>query len=313
MKLKSNIIEIIEIIIIFFFSIFIILLSPILKLICVKKALKFQKPKSIVITGASSGIGKSLACKYASIYKNDLTLLLIGRNKDRLNQVKEICQSYGSNILIISENIKNKDGMKKHLIEFDLKFPIDLLIANAGAIESQLKETLSFEEKLIEITDVNINGMLNTVLPVIPLMESRGYGQIAIVSSLVKNFSSFFPGYSSSKAYISTFTKTLRNRLLALNIGVYLIEPGFVSTPMTESLKIKGLFEITVDEASSEIIEGIKKGNAHISFPMRAKLISIFSNMVPLFLMDGNHAICSFFLKRFDFHNKDINNKNKIN
>ncbi|KAN0019775.1 hypothetical protein ACTFIU_002997 [Dictyostelium citrinum] len=313
MKIKSIIIESIEVILPLFFSLLAIIISPILKIICLKKALKFSRPKTIVISGSSSGIGKALACKYASIYKNDITLLIMGRNKDEIKQVKQICESYGSKVFSINENIKNKEGMKKQLIDFDSKYPIDLLIANAGGLESQLEESLSFEEKLREIADLNINGMLNTVLPVIPLMESRGYGQIAIMSSMSKNFSSFYAGYSASKAYISTFTKILRNRLFDLNIGVYLLEPGFISTPLTDTLKVNPLFEIPVDEAALEIIEGIENGKAFISFPLKAQLLSMASNAVPLFLIDANHAIVSFFLKRFDFHNIDIRNKKKIN
>ncbi|KAM9995688.1 hypothetical protein ACTFIY_001864 [Dictyostelium cf. discoideum] len=309
MKLKSIITEIIEVLAPFFFSFLILLFSPILKFICFKKSLKFSKPKSIVITGTCSGLGRELACKYSSIYKNDLTLLLMGRNEDNLNHVKQICQNHGSNVHTIIEDIKNKEGMKNHLIEFHSKYPIDLLIANAGIIESQLND--SFENKLREVSDTNINGMLNTVLPVIPLMESRGYGQIAIVSSLSKNFSSFYVGYSASKAYISTFTKIIRNRLLALNIGVYLIEPGYISTPLTQTLNIKPLFEIKTEDAAIEIIEGIENGKSYISFPLNAQLLSIFSLSIPEFLIDSINSFNSFFFERFDFHKKDI--KNKIN
>ncbi|KAM9974483.1 hypothetical protein ACTFIW_007937 [Dictyostelium discoideum] len=311
MKLKTIITEIFEVIAPLFFSFLIILFSPILKFICFKKSLKFSKPKSIVITGTCSGLGRELACKYSSIYKNDLAILLMGMNEDNLNQVKQICQNHGSIVYTIIENIKNKEKMKNHLIEFNSKYPIDLLIANAGTIESQLKESLSFEDKLREISDTNINGMLNTVLPVIPLMESRGYGQIAIVSSLSKNFSSFYVGYSASKAYISTFTNILRNRLHSLNIGVSLIEPGFISTPLTQSLKIKPLFEINIEDAASEIVEGIENGKSYISFPLSARCVSIISHVVPEFLTDAINSFNSFFFGRFDFHNKDI--KNKIN
>jgi NADP-dependent 3-hydroxy acid dehydrogenase YdfG len=138
--------------------------------------------RSIVITGASSGIGEALALRYA---RDGATLGLIGRNMERLEGVAVQCRGLGAEVWIARIDVRARAELMSWLEEFDRAAPIDLLIANAGVMEGTppggMIEPPNAAYALIE---TNVLGVLNTVQPLIPRMMARGRGQIAIVSSI---------------------------------------------------------------------------------------------------------------------------------
>ncbi len=275
--------------------------------------------KHIVITGASSGLGRSLAVAYTADFIKNLAknsangntkflLSLTGRNFDRLKETATICtkiwqdltvnnSKYSSQTIIYSPDNSPTNSQNNHhlqdevtnearleieiatidvnqsqnLAEFlnyiDSKCPVDLIIANAGISGGTSANTES-ERQINQIFHTNINGVLNTIQPLIPKMIARKSGQIAIISSLAgfRGLASS-PAYSASKAAIRVYGEALRDNLAKFSVKVNVICPGYVKTPMTAINSFYMPFIISAEKASQIIIDNLRKNKARISFP----------------------------------------------
>lgn len=221
--------------------------------------------KSIVITGANSGIGAALSECYA---EEGIVLNLLGRNQKRLESVASKCREKGAVVNIISADIRNEEVVSKWLYEIDDKYPVDLVIANAGVSggTSEGNEPMS---QVKQIFDTNLGGVLNTVHPLIPNMQSRKKGYIAIVSSVagLRGLPGA-PAYSSSKVAIKAYGEALRGFLKKDGITVSVVIPGYIKTPMTEVNDFPMPFIMEVEKAALRIQKGISKRKPVIVFPV---------------------------------------------
>ncbi|HDR9495384.1 TPA: SDR family NAD(P)-dependent oxidoreductase, partial [Burkholderia stabilis] len=139
-------------------------------------------PRHIAITGASAGLGRALARGYA---RPGVVLSLGGRDAVRLDESAAECRARGATVFVATVDVRDAGGMQRWLEQFDDAYPIDLLIANAGAA-STLAHGGDWEtrERTAEIVDTNFYGAMNAVLPTIDRMRTRGNGQVALISSL---------------------------------------------------------------------------------------------------------------------------------
>lgn len=188
--------------------------------------------KCIVITGASSGIGAALAEYYAA---PGVTLGLTGRSDERLRAVAAACKARGAAVETALMDVCEREALAAWLLEIDGKKPIDLVIANAGISGGSGGHSVMGEEpeQLRRIMAVNLDGVFNTVLPLIPLMTGRKRGQIALMSSLagLRGLPGA-PAYSTSKAAVLAYGQALRGWLGMRGVKVSVIMPGFVRTPL---------------------------------------------------------------------------------
>ncbi|KAM9988000.1 hypothetical protein ACTFIZ_003345 [Dictyostelium cf. discoideum] len=301
-------------------SIFILIISPILYLINLKRIKQFKKGKNIVITGASSGLGESLALNYSK--NSGVKLGLIGRDTKRLQKVKEECLKNGAEYVEIeSIDVSNQKDMENFLNDFNKRIPIDIIYANAAVNELVLPRELNFTERANKIVDINVYGLLNTVLPMISIFESRsrvnnnnnnGYGQIVLISSVGPMTNFVFPTYNGTKAFVTSFGLTLRNRLMEQGIGVSVVVPGYIETPMAHVLKQEKLmFSVTPEYAASQTIEGVQFNKGLITFSRSIYILSVFFSLFPPnFAKDSIDFILSKFIN-FPDHNKPISPQNK--
>lgn len=233
---------------------------------------------AILITGASSGLGKQLAIDYA---RRNITLYLSGRNEKRLLDTYEICKSKGANVFTKIIDVKDRDGMKNWIFECEKIKPIDLVIANAGISAGTSNGTES-DEQVYDIFSTNIFGVLNTIEPIIQEMTKRKNGQIALISSM----SGFIgmascPAYSSSKACITAYGEGLRGYLKYYNVGVSIICPSFIKTPLTDKNNFAMPLITTAEKASKKIITGISKNKGLITFPIVIYVLLKFLRFMP--------------------------------
>jgi short-subunit dehydrogenase len=224
--------------------------------------------KNILITGASSGIGKALAISYAKAGNN---LFLCARNKEKLEIVRQICQENSGiscNIYTKIIDVKDKNAMKEYIDEIETQHNLDLVIANAG-ISAGTALGIESEEQISEVFATNLNGVLNTINPAIKHMKSRNQGQIAIISSLAgfRGLPSS-PAYSASKAAVRVYGEALRGNLAEFGIKVNVICPGYVKTPMTAVNKFYMPFIIDADKCAQKIKTGLEKNQSRIAFPL---------------------------------------------
>jgi NAD(P)-dependent dehydrogenase (short-subunit alcohol dehydrogenase family) len=221
-----------------------------------------KNPKSILITGGSSGIGQGLLLSYA---REGVTLAFNGRDESRVNEVHKLLVEKGAKVFSTVLDVRDYDGMKKWIEEIDEQAPLDLVIANAGVSP---KGDMSLDEKAKLIYDINVYGVFNTIHPAIDLMKRRGKGQIAIVSSLAGYVGlPKSPEYSSSKAAVKAYGRGLRSRLARDGIEVSVICPGWVPSRITDQHKEEIPFFVSVDYAVRRIRRGLERNAGLISFP----------------------------------------------
>lgn len=223
-----------------------------------------MEAKTIMITGASSGLGKALAVEYAA---PETTLLLYGRNLERLQEVATACVAKGAQARIAVADVTDPIKMAAQINDFDAFCKLDLVIANAG-ISAGTGGGTENAEQVRRIFTTNVNGVLNTVLPIIPRMKAKGGGQIAIVSSIAGyRGQPGAPAYAASKAAVKSWGEGLRPDLAPHGIRVNVICPGFVETPMTSVNHFKMPFIMKPEKAAKIIRKGLEQNKARISFP----------------------------------------------
>lgn len=226
---------------------------------------------TILITGASSGLGAELAMAYSS---PEHVLFLCGRNKERLEAVAQSCRSRGATVFTKIMDVTQSYAVRQWIKEADELYPLDLVIANAGISAGTGTKGTENEAQVREIMDINVTGVLNTIHPAIDCMVPRQHGQIAIVSSMA-GFRGLpgSPAYSASKALVRTYGEGLRGTLAKHGVKVNVICPGFVDTPLTRINPYKMPFLMEATRAAVIIKNGLAKNKGRIAFPRRMMFI----------------------------------------
>jgi short-subunit dehydrogenase len=239
--------------------------------------------QTILITGASSGLGYELALQYS---KPHIRLILVGRNVDQLNKIANLCSLRGAETYLLALDIREKKALNEHLTNFSTQYGIDVVIACARVSAGTLQgpESPSQVETIVE---TNINGVLNTIMPIIPHMITRRKGNIVIISSMAGLVGiSSAPSYSASKACIRVFGEALRGYLKQYNVHTTVVIPGYIKTPMTDVNNFPMPFMISVEEAAEKIIKGISNNKGVIVFPITIYLLLKLLSLLPNQLID---------------------------
>jgi short-subunit dehydrogenase len=222
-----------------------------------------RSPHSILITGASSGIGAALARRYA---RPGVHLALGGRDRARLATIAAECRHAGAHVREQSVDVTDRAAMAAWIAQVDLDAPLDLVIANAGTAGRHLPHG---PERTRTIFAVNLDGVLNTVEPAETAMVARGRGHLALMSSVVSFYGSpNSPAYCSSKAAVRLLGEALRARLAQGGVLVSVICPGYVETPMNAGLRPRMPITTSPERAAAIIERGLARGQARIAFPL---------------------------------------------
>jgi short-subunit dehydrogenase len=242
-------------------------------------------PRSILITGASSGIGRALALAYA---EQGTRLALIGRNEQRLNETAEAAMAKGADVGIAQLDVRDRDGMLAWIAAQDAARPFDLAIANAGITTGLSGEGLSEDPEAVRgLLATNLMGVLNTVEPLIAPMCGRGRGQLAFIGSIAGlRGLPYSPAYSASKAAVHAYAESLRGQLERRGVLVSLVIAGFVKTPLNDSIVAAKPLEISDVKAAEIIKRGLARGKATIAFPLALYFAARFARILPPRLVD---------------------------
>ncbi|MBM3618495.1 MAG: SDR family NAD(P)-dependent oxidoreductase [Alphaproteobacteria bacterium] len=246
-----------------------------------------SKPKVIVITGASSGIGAALALEYAQL---DVVLGICGRNEERLHEVRRLCEARGAVVHAEVVDVTDKHRMRAWLEDIDRRHEVDILIANAG-ISGGTGKGGDMADITRKIFATNVDGVINTVMPLVPAMMARKRGQIAIISSLagIRGLPSA-PAYSASKAAVRFWGEGLRGSLGKHGIKVNVICPGYVKTPLTAVNTFPMPFIKKAWKAAIIIRKGLERNTPRIVFPYALYIPLWFLSCLSPRITDGFFA-----------------------
>lgn len=239
-----------------------------------------KNPQSILITGASSGIGEALAFHYA---QPGVFLALGGRNHSRLEAVARRCRNKGADVSAKTTDVTERDAMRAWIEDMEGTHPFDLVIANAGISGDSGRRGKSLDESLTrDIFAVNMAGVLNTIFPVIEPMKKRRRGQLALVSSIAgfRGLPSA-PAYSASKVMVKAYGEALRGVLAKDGVEVSVICPGFVESRITANNDFPMPMIMTAGKAARIIARGLTKNRIVITFPWLMGALMWTLNLLP--------------------------------
>ncbi|MFL2534286.1 MAG: SDR family oxidoreductase [Alphaproteobacteria bacterium] len=204
--------------------------------------------KVMLITGATSGVGKALAEHY---YKKNYKLILVGGSKEKVDKQSK---KFKKNTLFICADLTKSKDVKRIVSDSIAKFKkIDILIANAGLYEPD-KIISGNPDRWERVISVNVTSVFRLVNLVLPHMKKNKFGDIAITSSISGHQAIHWePIYSASKHAIQSFAHGLRTQVSKNNIRVISIAPGMIMTELWDLDPIKD---------KKYIDSMIKKGNA---------------------------------------------------
>ncbi len=181
-----------------------------------------------------------------------------------------------------SIDVTDRPAMSDWLTGFDEVHPVDLLIANAGASLSQNDPALESFDKVRRTMAINLDGVLNTVEPLVGRLSARRQGQIGLMSSLAGFFGRpASASYSASKAAIRVWGESIRFPLAKDNVGVSVICPGYVESRMSDSLTGAKPFLMSASRASRLIRQGLAHNRARIAFPLPLAAAVWLGNLLP--------------------------------
>jgi len=223
--------------------------------------------KSVVITGASSGIGAALAHEFASRGYN---IALCARRIEKLESLKNTLSEKYSNITVISSALDVNELESVPIVLNDIKSSLgnlDIVIANAGitGVRRTGSGDLSIDKSILQ---TNLYGAIATVDAAVAIFREQGFGQIVGMSS----FSAFrgIPGsaaYSASKAALTNYLQAVGTELFRKkDIKVTVIHPGFIRTEIDDNID-KFPFVIDADKAARTMANAIEKGKSDIVVP----------------------------------------------
>jgi short-subunit dehydrogenase len=239
-----------------------------------------QLVRTVVITGASAGLGEALALIYAGTGR---TLGLLGRNCGRLEAAADRCRAKGARVVVGSLDVTDRAALEAWIAAFDAAHPIDLLIVNAGVFAGNgpagAAETA---DEIGWLLRTNLEGAALTIAAALPMLRARKSGRIAIVGSLAAlQPLADAPAYSASKAGLMSYGEALREWLLADNVAVSLIYPGHIATAQVARHVGALPLIVSAETAALRIKRGLDRGRSFIAFPLPLLWLIRAGRLVP--------------------------------
>jgi NAD(P)-dependent dehydrogenase (short-subunit alcohol dehydrogenase family) len=243
-----------------------------------------MRPHTLLITGASSGIGRALALEYA---RGGARLALCARREAELEAVAVEVRALGGAALPIRLDVCDTAAVGEAVRRADHDLGgLDMVIANAGRGDTKLGTLLTWND-VGPVIDVNVRGAMATLVAAIPIFVAQQRGHLVGVSSLagIRGLPTS-AAYSASKAALSTFLESLRIDLARAGVRVTDVQPGFVATPMNEHAKHPMPLRWPVTRAARYIARRLERAPAVVAFPWPLVVATRFARVLPPWLYD---------------------------
>jgi NAD(P)-dependent dehydrogenase (short-subunit alcohol dehydrogenase family) len=236
----------------------------------------------VVLTGASSGIGRALARHYLD---RGATVAAVARRAELLAQ---LAQEYPGRVHAVAADVRDATALQAAAREIVARYGApDIVIANAGVSHGTLTDDAADEEVFRDIMDINVLGMVKTFQPFLAPMRQAGAGTLVGIAS-VAGFRGL-PGsgaYSASKAAAIAYLESLRVELRGSGIRVVTLCPGYIRTPMTAANHFHMPFLIDAEEAARRMARVIARGSSFAVVPWQMALVGKALRWLPNWLYD---------------------------
>lgn len=252
---------------------------------------RFPEKGTIWLTGASSGIGESLARRLSGAGRS---LIVTGRRSEPL---EKLAATGPGKVTPAVGDTTSRDDQQAISECLGRHGPVTMAILNAGTCE--YLDVSDFRSEVIEkniVTNViGTSRSIETALPALRKARQQGYPATLVI---VGSSAWWFPfgraeGYGASKAALSYLARSLRADLAGEGIDVVLVSPGFVKTPLTDQNDFPMPFRVSAEEAATRIVKGLDKGRNSIEFPRRFTWLMRLFGALPQGLVDRMAASMS--------------------
>ena len=198
--------------------------------------------KVALVTGAAQGIGKAVALLLA---QNGADIVVSDINLEKAEETAKEVQTLGRKALAIKVDVAKLDDVEKMVGAIWARFgQVDILVNNAGIARDKLILRMT-EEDWDAVLNINLKGTFNCTKAVVRHMSKQRSGKIVNIASVVGEMGNAGQGnYAASKAGVIGFTKTIAREFAQRGINVNAIAPGYIETPMTDSLPDKAKEEL---------------------------------------------------------------------
>src|SRR3990170_3039384 len=243
--------------------------------------------KVVIITGASSGIGRTTALAFA---REGATTILASRSQEKLEKVANEIRLFNPSTLVIPTDVSLQDSVRNMVEKVMSEYGrVDILFNNAGSAFIGPVNHEKFVEDTKKMIEVDFFGTVYCTKEVLPIMKKQGSGHIINMSSVVgRKAFPHFGGYSASMHAISGFTGALRQELYGSGINVSIIHPALTQTPLLEHVKpeemplpFKRFTPISAESVAEAVLKGINKKQYRVIVPFQPKMLLLADAISP--------------------------------
>jgi short-subunit dehydrogenase len=233
----------------------------------------------VILTGASSGIGRALAIEYA---RRRARVLLVARRRELLATLADEMRAQGGHPEVLVADVADEGVSERAVaIALDRFGGIDAVVLNAGRGGPMFADDFRAAE-VERVMEVNYFSIVRMIAAVLPVMQSVGRGQIVAISSLAAYRG--MPGsgaYNASKAAVTVMMESLRTELRGSGIDITTIAPGFVRSEMTDQNEFAMPFRLEADAAARRIVRAIDARRSLYRFPLPTSLAIRLLGLLP--------------------------------
>ncbi len=237
-------------------------------------------PSTVLVTGASSGLGRGLALHYA---RAGATVHALARREPALRALAAEAEGSAGRIVPVVVDVAEAEALVAAIEQAhrDAGGALDLVIANAGIGDPTPAWRIDWRA-VKRILDVNVSSACVTIAAALPAMVQRGQGMVVAIASL-SAFRGFprMAAYCGSKAALHVFMESIRVDLAGTGVRALTVYPGLVKTELTAKNKFPMPFLMEIDDAVKVMARGIERGDRTIAFPLPMAASTRLLGVVP--------------------------------